>query len=67
MSTAHAHQYDTNGNHYRCPVDGCWWKATGIQAMPGPPVAQYDRSGHGHGAGVVGCPECEDLDDVEEG
>ena len=21
----HWHQRDTNGDMYRCPLDGCWW------------------------------------------
>ena len=23
----HAHEHDTNGDRYRCPVTGCWWTA----------------------------------------
>jgi hypothetical protein len=33
----HGHQYTTNGDRYGCPVRGCWWIATGLQAMEGPP------------------------------
>lgn len=27
------------------------------------PLGEPDWSGHGHGVGTVGCPECEELDD----
>ena len=33
MADAHAHEYTTNGDRYRCPVVGCWWTATGLQAL----------------------------------
>ncbi len=25
MAAGHAHQYDTNGDWYRCPLRNCWW------------------------------------------
>lgn len=38
----HAHQHDTNGNRYRCPVDGCWWTGTGVQSTAAPTKRQKD-------------------------
>lgn len=29
----HTHQYTAGGDRYRCPVFGCWWTATGAQAL----------------------------------
>jgi hypothetical protein len=44
----HWHQHTTNGDRYGCPAPGCWWTATGLQAMGGPPRSELS-SGERYG------------------
>jgi len=28
--TEHAHEFDTNGDKYRCPLPACWWNSAAV-------------------------------------